>query len=331
MACSKPMSNGWRIITTLPVMIYQSEINSLRNSIILFAIILFIVSIMCAWGLSLGISRPIRLLSSTMVRFGEGDFSARCPEGAKDETGKLSTTFNQMADNINTLVKKVYDEQQMKRNAELKSLQMQINPHFLYNTLETINWMARIHGAHDIGIMAKSLGDLMRASIDMKDCVLLKDEILNLNNYLKIQKYRYEDKLEVVVDIAPDTEKLYVPKLIIQPLVENAIYHGIEPALDKGTIEVRSILENDNLLISVIDNGVGMTLDTIKHILDIDNMVDNSSLNSSIGLYNVIKRVKTLYGDYYGIEIQSEFGGGTKVTLRLPALSKYVKGETEHE
>ncbi len=320
-ACSEPMRNGWRIITTVPVLIYQKEVFWLRNSIFIFALVLLVVSILCAWGLSQSISRPIRLLSSVMVRFGEGNFSVRSPQSGKDETGRLSETFNQMADNINTLVQKVLYEQQMKRDAEVKSLQMQINPHFLYNTLESINWMARTGRTEDVCIMVTSLGDLMRATINSKDYVLLKDEITSLNNYLQIQKYRYNDKLETFIAIAPGTENLYVPKLIIQPLVENAIYHGIEPSLEKGTIEIKSILDDGNLIITVADNGVGMTPDHIQSVIDIDSNGKSSS-SYSIGIKNVIKRIKALYGTEYGIEIQSELSDRTTVSIVLPVRSE---------
>jgi two-component system sensor histidine kinase YesM len=314
------MKNGWRIVSSAPILIYQQEINGLRNSTLLFSIALLIVSVLCAFGLSISVAQPIRRLSSAIARFGDGDFSIRCPEITDDETGKLSATFNQMADKINLLVQKVFDEQQMKREAELKSLLMQIQPHFLYNTLETINWMARTHGTNDIGIIAKSLGDLMRASINGKDHILLKDEVINLTNYLKIQKYRYGDKFRAKVEIEPATENLYIPKLIIQPLLENAIYHGIEPAFINGSIEVRSFSENEYLLVTVTDNGIGMTNEIIESVLDINNGID-LSVTGTIGLKNVIKRIKTLFGNNYGVEIQSELGEGTKITLRLPAIA----------
>jgi two-component system sensor histidine kinase YesM len=259
-----------------------------------------------------------------MVQFGKGDFTVRCPEGAKDEAGRLSETFNQMAENINILVQKVYEEHLMKREAELKSLQMQINPHFLYNTLETINWMARVHGTEDIGIMVKSLGDLMRATINDKDYVMLADEINSLNNYLKIQKYRYGNKFEAGFEIDPNTKKLYVPKLILQPLVENAIYHGIEPSIEKGVIQIKTMLDNKELIITVYDSGIGMTHDTISRVLDINSKEDNFT-SHSIGLQNVIRRIKTLFGDDYGLEIHSELGEWTRIIVRLPVMFEVPK------
>ncbi len=323
-AISEPMRNGWRIMSIVPVSEYQNEIISLRNSIVVFSFILLGAAVLCAWGLSVSISNPIRKLSSIMEQFGKGDFSARCPKESDDEIGRLSGTFNQMADNINELVQKVYDEQLMKQEAELKSLQMQINPHFLYNTLETINWMARSNGNEEIGIMAKSLGDLMRATINGRDYVLLKDEAVSLHNYLQIQKYRYGEKLEAFIELDIETEDLYVPKLIIQPLVENAIYHGIEPAFDNGRIDIKSIIQNDALIITVRDSGVGMTQETIDEILNIAGR-DHQTIPHSIGLQNVIKRIKKLFGDEYGITIESEFGEGTVITLHLPVLTAIEK------
>ncbi|MFT4006286.1 MAG: sensor histidine kinase [Lacrimispora sp.] len=319
-ALSEPMKNGWRIMTVVPVSVYQSEIIGLRNSIVLFALLLLLLSVLCAWGLSVSISKPIRKLSMIMSRFGEGNFSVRCPVGAQNEIGKLSGTFNQMADNINELVQKVYDEQLMKQEAELKSLQMQINPHFLYNTLETINWMARSRGNEEIGIMAKSLGDLMRSTINGKDYVLLEDEAASLQNYLQIQKYRYGNKLEAFIGLGSGTEKLYVPKLIIQPLVENAIYHGIEPAFDCGTLHVTSLINGGKLEIKVSDTGVGMTQETIEDILHISGQ-ERRTEPHSIGLQNVIKRIKTLFGNDYGVTIESELGEGTVITVSLPVLT----------
>jgi len=325
-ACSEPMRNRWRVITTVPVLIYQREIYWLRDSIFLFTAILILVSVACAWGLSLSLSRPIRLLSSAMVRFGAGDLSARAPRGGEDEVGRLSQTFNQMGDNIKVLVGKVLEEQRLKRDAELRSLQMQINPHFLYNTLESINWMARMGKADDVCVMVTSLGDLMRASINSRDYVSLREEIASLRNYLQIQKYRYGEKLEYRIDVAAGTEELSVPKLIIQPLVENAIYHGIEPSIGKGLVAIKSFLRGGDLVVAVEDNGVGMSPESIADILAVEEGGGGASAPRPIGMRNVIRRIKTLYGEPYGLEIQSEQYDSTTVTMLLPARPRPREG-----
>ena len=180
----------------------------------------------------------------------------------------------------------------------------------------------------DVCIMVTSLGDLMRATINSKDYVLLRDEIASLNNYLQIQKYRYGEKFEYSIFIASDTEELYVPKLIIQPLVENAIYHGIEPSIDKGKIEIKSIRKGDDLVITVVDNGVGMVPDFIQDVLDVDRDGDESS-SRSIGIKNVIKRIKTLYGENYGLKIQSELYENTTVSIVLPTRSEASKSQND--
>jgi len=318
-AMSEPMHNGWRIVTTVPVSVYQAEVLNLRSVIIALSFLLLLAAALSAIGLSNTISNPIRKLSKTMISLGKGNLSVRCDVQSVDEIGKLSATFNQMADNIEELIQKVYDEQIMKRDAELRSLQMQINPHFLYNTLETINWMARYAGNEEIGIMAKSLGDLMRATINSRSYVLLKEEMDSLKNYLKIQEYRYSDKFNVQFEIDEKSEKYYVPKLIIQPIVENAIYHGIEPSFENGTIIIKSIVDENKLIISVSDDGVGIPFEMITALLDVTKE-QKTEEPYSIGIQNVIKRIKTLFGNHYGIRIKSELGEGTVIYIDLPII-----------
>ena len=322
MACSAQMKNGWRVVLTIPIRVYQMEILNLRNDIITMALIVLIMSSMCALWISSTISSPIRRLSDKMAAFGEGDFTVRYPTASKDEIGKLASSFNLMAENINALIQKVYDEQLMKRDAQLKSLQMQINPHFLYNTLETINWMARAHGTEDVAVMAKSLGDLMRFTISKKDFVTLGEEIRSLNNYFQIQKFRYGDKFDATLSIDDNTRHLYIPKLIIQPLVENAIYHGLEPAYGGGVIRVKSRIRDNVLLIDVSDNGVGIPQESVEKLLNPAGELDYDD-NQSIGIQNVIKRVQTMFGNGYGLVIQSEIGEGTTITIKLPVTDIY--------
>ena len=326
-AASETMKNGWRIVSCVPVSIYNREINLLRNLIIITTILILAVAIIFAWGISLTIARPIRNLTNIVEAYGKSDLSLRFPVTSSDEIGELATAFNIMAQNIDELVVKVYEERLMKQDAELKSLRMQINPHFLYNTLETINWMARMKGIDDIGIVAKSLGDLMRSTINDRDYVPLIEEIASLNNYILIQKYRYEGRFDIVMDIAPKTENLYVPKMIIQPLIENALYHGIEPSFEKGTITVRTILLDSKLIIEVTDNGIGISPEKIEKMNHTAN--DNNYFSDSIGLRNVMKRIKTLFGDSnanniqdYSVDIRSELGKGTSVTIIMPTIQK---------
>lgn len=325
LAMSEPMTNGWRVVSVVPVAVYSQEIQDLRLLIFAIGLSVFLLSVLFAWQIARGVSKPMRTLTDAMSSFGEGNLGVRCAQDARDEVGLCATAFNRMAENINQLVGKVYQEQLMKRDAELKSLRMQINPHFLYNTLETINWMARSGGNDDVGVMAKSLGDLMRSTINGKDSVRLSEEIASLHNYVKIQNYRYGDKFTFVTDIAPDTLELYVPKLILQPLVENAICHGIEPAFGNGTVKVTARRADGVLELAVSDDGVGMDEATIERLT---RGADGD--DGSIGLRNVIKRIGTLYGEPHGLTISSELGEGTTITIRLPEIHKSEE-DGQHE
>ena len=316
-AMSKEMDNGWRTVLAVPVSDYLKEIHYLRTTVALLTFAALFAAVMIAQWMAKSISRPILKLTKTMKQFGDGDLSVRCHPKAKDEIGQCMVAFSDMADHINHLINQVYEEELMKQQAELKSLQMQINPHFLYNTLETINWMARSRGNEDVGMVVKSLGDLMRATIGGKDLVTLAEEKVNLQNYLSIQQCRYADKFESEILIPEELEKCLIPKLIIQPLVENAIYHGIAPSYGQGKLSIRARREDGDLVLEVHDDGVGMTEEAIAEVLDISDS-RLAEHPHSIGICNVIKRIKKLYGDAYGITIESEIGEGTIITMRIP-------------
>lgn len=317
-ASSAPLSNGWSIVTGVPVDRYQREIIKLRRTIVISCAFLIPLYVIVAWLVAYGVTRPIIILAGTISRFGKGDLAVRCPELPGDESRMLGKAFNDMADDINDLVEKVYAEQGMKRDAELRSLRMQINPHFLYNTLDTINWLARSQGAESIGELVKALGDLLRSTIDGKDSVTLNDEIQSLRNYVRIQKYRYGDRLTINFDIDSATSELLVPKLILQPLIENSIYHGIEQAYGNGEIRVSSSLDSGTLILRIEDNGVGMTEDQLR-VLNQGTISDDTDKNDSIGVNNVRRRIHTLFGENCGLAIDSELGEGTIVTVRIPA------------
>lgn len=319
-AISEEMGNGWRIVAAIPVSDYQREISNLRNITFFVTILLFFLTVFCAWSISGSISKPIHDLTLAMTRFGDGELNVRCKASTNDEVGICAETFSRMAENIGQLIQKVYDEQLMKREAELKTLRMQINPHFLYNTLDTINWMARANGSKDICVMVKSLGDLMRATINGGDFVSIREEIKNLKNYLTIQEYRYKGKFQTFFEIAPNTEDIFIPKMILQPLVENALYHGIEPLFEPGYIRISSSINGRNLQIDVCDNGAGMSEETVQQLMQGAENV--STERESIGIQNVVKRIKKLYGDEYGLMITSDYGEGTTIHIEIPAAHK---------
>lgn len=318
---SDPLSNGWCLVSITPSSYYQNEIIDLRNTILMTALVICCIGIALSLLLAKNLSGPLIVLSDALATFGKGDFSVSCNIDSNDEVGKLSRNFNRMVTDINQLIETVFKERILKQEAELKSLQMQINPHFLYNTLETINWTAREKGVREIGEMAKSLGDLMRGTISGKDFILLSQEEEALKNYLKIQKFRFEEKLNFIIDIPTEFHKYMIPKFIIQPLLENAIVHGIEPKLDPGTVEVHVCGQDGDLMIWVIDDGVGVDRESIQRILSEEEDVEIEG-HTLIGINNVNRRIQIYYGKEYGLQIKNNQGKGTRVFLRLKAMEQ---------
>lgn len=308
---------SWRLLCYIPTMEYDKDILWLRYWIWLIILIACLLSVAVSIAISNGISRPVRDLSRKMLQIGDGDFSVTSSYASKDEIGVLSLHFNKMVEQVKQLIRKVYQEELLKQKAELKSLRMQINPHFLYNSLESINWMARIRGVPEIGKMVKALGDLMRASISGEDFVAVEEEIRNIDNYLTIQKFRYGEKVSVGFEIDPGILQFNIPKLILQPIVENAIVHGIEKKVGNGGIIITGKDLAERIQLQVKDDGVGMEEETAAKILT-DNDQFQPEGHTRIGLKNVDRRIRMYYGEENPITITSKPGEGTTVTICIP-------------
>ncbi len=223
-----------------------------------------------------------------------------------------------MIENTNELIQTIYQKELLKQQAELKFLQFQINPHFLYNTLETINWISRIHGVPEAGEIAKALGDLMREGLREADFVPLENEIRNVKNYLLIQQYRYGDKIKVSINIDPSLLQVKTPKFILQPIIENAITHGVDPKIEGGTISVFGVTDGTDTILTVEDDGVGIPADKLRNLLNENIRKADQGKHTHIGLLNVHKRLQLYFGSSYGLTINSEEGAGTVVIIRLP-------------
>ena len=315
---SGAISNGWYMVLAIPRDYYMRDISKLKNVIIPITLTTAFLTALLSILVSRGITSPIRFLSGAMENFGQGNFDINCQVDSEDEIGRLSHTFNQMVMDMNSLVNTVYEQKVMKQEAQMKSLQMQINPHFLYNTLDTINWMARIRHVDEIGDMVAALSNMMRYSLEKKSFVRLGEEVKSLKDYIAIQNYRYRDKMVAEIEIDESLMSLYIPRLLIQPILENAIVHGIEEKLDKGHILVAARREDEDLYIQIMDDGVGMTEETMSHILREDYSIKKSG-HTSIGVVNVNRRIQMIYGKDYGLLVQSVLGAGTKITIHIPA------------
>ena len=221
------MPNGWMLVTTVAVGEIQKDIRYFAlfsGGIALLAIVVAVVAIIL---MIRHITFPLGQLSKSMTAVGQGDFSGRVHIAGNDEIGSLGRTYNDMAKNIETLIEKVYKMEISQKQAEIEFLKMQINPHFLYNTLDTISWMARSGGNNDISDMAVTLADLLRATIKQDSFITIDEELKSVRNYLFIQEYRFGDKVEASYQIDNLTRDYIIPNFILQPLVENAIIHGL--------------------------------------------------------------------------------------------------------
>ncbi|WP_333647648.1 cache domain-containing sensor histidine kinase [Lacrimispora sp.] len=313
---------GWRSYSVIPLEGLFPQARALNSSIWLVVLGSAFGSAVVIVLLVYAMARPIKRLSNAMGQVQKGDFAVRVPGNRKDEIGKLAESFNYMLDEINTLIKQVYQEKIAQKNAEIQALQAQINPHFLYNTLDSVNWMLIDREEYDISDIVISLGELMRYSIEDENAfVPLKREVEYVLCYLKIQKNRLEDRLEYSMEAQENLMEEKVPKLILQPIIENAITHGIEPRNQKGSIHICIEDQGEAMVISVEDNGMGMNPDQLKH-LKVEEPDAEKEGHTGIGLRNVDRRIRLHYGEQYGVSIESQYGKGTLVRLHIPKSSR---------
>lgn len=286
----------------------------------LIAFSLFVLAALLAALLSRAISRPLMELREAMKRVEQGSFDNSSFElEGENEIASLGKSFLAMTEKIQSLMEQNVREQREKRKSELRALQSQVNPHFLYNTLDSIIWMAESGRDREVVLMTSSLAKLLRQSIsNEEELVTIGKELDYTRSYLTIQKMRYRDQLEFDIDV--DVEILDQPmvKLVIQPLVENAIYHGIKYLDGPGMIWVTGARMGKQIVLAVRDNGVGMEEEERKHILEKKESAE-SHKNNGVGVWNVHNRLQLYYGEDYGLRYESRRGIGTTVYIRIPA------------
>ena len=307
---------GWTVVGVA----YQDEILSGRSNIIGFyitiGVIFLLLTILFSSAISSAITEPVKRLEGVMEQVRRGRLDVRSDIMASNEIGRLGESFNLMIARISELVSEREHVQEQRRQSELKALQAQINPHFLYNTLDSIIWMAENGNNEEVVEMTAALARLFRSSIsEDRDTVPLPIEIANIQSYLTIQKMRYKEKLNYKIDIPPELDECEAPKLILQPLVENAIYHGIRDREKGGKIMVSASMQGEILVIQISDNGFGMTAAQLAGILK----ASPDSKGSGIGVRNVSERIKLAFGEKYGLTYSSVQGEGTVATITLPA------------
>lgn len=296
-------------------------VGTVRFIIIAFACICMLLLIL-SYYIPLSITRPIRKLSEVTDQVAKGDLSVRFDARSGVEVNRLSDSLNTMIDKINELLAQVTKEQVRLRKAEFELLQMQINPHFLYNTLDTIIWLAEAGKQKEVVDMVGSLSEFFRTSLNQgKDIIPIREELQHVKSYLKIQQVRYQDILEYEIHMLEELEKYLIPKITIQPIVENALYHGIKNKRGLGHILINGRKEKDHFVIQIEDNGIGISEERLAQVRD-KIQYRSPAGNDIYGLYNVNERIHLNFGEKFGISIESDYGEGTVVSILLPYMEE---------
>ncbi len=279
-------------------------------------------SVLAAWGISRSIYIPIKKLHDVTSTITKNDLQALMTSDNVDEITELGLSFNIMIGKIKDLLDSKVKEQEYLKKAELRALQAQINPHFLYNTLDTIIWMAEAKQTVRVIEIVSALSSFFRISLSKgRDWITIGEEIERTRSYLTIQKMRYRDILDYRIEVDDQTLNYTILKLILQPLVENALYHGIKNKRNGGVITVRAIKKNETeIILEVEDDGIGFTPEKLAMVqAELEDDSGDVRLEFGFGIDNVNKRIKLYYGKQYGLSIRSEFRAGTCVSLLIPA------------
>ena len=310
-------TTGWTLVSMVPYKSVMAETMAISGVMILAVVITLIVTLLLLNRILTGVVKPLKKLEKYMVQVNPDNMDQRMEILTDDEIGHLSMKFNQMMDRIRNLKEQVIEEQEDKRKYELQALQAQINPHFLYNTLDSIIWMAETNDSNIVA-MTEALAKLFRISLNKgNEEISLERELEHVKNYLIIQSMRYADKFTYEISAEPGVERCRTIKLILQPIVENCIYHGIKKKRGTGKITIRAYRREQNLIIEVSDDGCGMPEEICRKILS-DEIESENISGSGIGVKNVNERIQLRFGKKYGLSYSSEEGVGTTVTYVLP-------------
>lgn len=311
--------SGWKIVGVIPGAEFSGNVRSAYSLLFLCTAICLLLVILVSLRLSANLTRPLSALSALMAKAETGDFAVRFTVRQRDEIGALGSSFNHMLEKIEDLIQELSAEKQIRLEAQLKSLQEQIKPHFLYNTLDTISWMARAQNAMDVVQLVDALTNMFRVGLSSgRDYISLREEKNHVTNYLYIQKVRYQEKLRYSIEIPEAYNDVTVPKLILQPLVENAIYHGIKLKRGGGMIRLTANDAGGTLYLHVWDSGAGVSPQRLDELRQRESRPRPQNEKGGFGLSYIAERIRLCYGPDYGVEIDSREGEFTEVTVRLP-------------
>jgi two-component system sensor histidine kinase YesM len=317
-------NTGWKIIGKVRLQDLMQRAYSIRNITIIVVLVCILSTAILYFFISEKLTLPIVDLKDKMKQAEQGNLTVIAECKNKDEIADLCSSFNVMLENIKQLIEKNKKEQEALKKSELKLMQAQINPHFLYNTLDTIVWLSEAKESASVIEISKALSGFFRATLSSgREWITLEEEIDHIRNYLIIQKMRYMDILDYRIDILDeDILNCKILKLILQPVIENALYHGVKNKNSYGLIIIKvSKASEGNIMLEVIDNGQGMTAKRLEIVME---TINNESLNvtkdGGFGLRNVNQRIKLYYGRQYGLDIKSKYTEGTHVSMIIPEV-----------
>ena len=313
-----PFTN-WLYTNILPYEDVFKQVIQMRRIVILIFGALFLITMLISLWMAGNLTKPMQKLINQMKLVESGEFEETMAQSLElergDEIGTLQRKFLKMVKRIKNLIQENYTKQLLVKEAQLRALQAQINPHFLYNALESINWRAKINQQTEISQMIESLGNLLRnAMSDQQHLVTVKEELKLIQDYINIQEVRFGSRLDFKIELDRRWEQLLIPKLILQPLVENAINHGLEQMIEPCTIRITATESGAFLFLKVEDNGPGIPPDLLRKL----QMQETKPDNLGIGLKNIDERLKLVYGKEYGLTLTSQVGAGTRVMVKIP-------------
>jgi two-component system sensor histidine kinase YesM len=318
--------NNWKLVITLPVRELESSVWNTMVPVVIIGIISFIVITLISSVILANLSNPLKKVLVSIKEIRGGNLSKRLTVGGCMEVNELCTEFNYMLDTISDLVEKLVNEQKAMRKSELKALRAQINPHLLYNTLDSIKWLIYSGNSEKASQLIAALSTFFRIGLSGgSEEITIKDEVEHVRQYLFIQKLRYNNSISYIIDLEPEVEFFKTPKLILQPIVENAIFHGLRSKEGSGFIKVIIQKKDENtILFEITDNGKGMSPDELANLnIKINSpLMDSTAGSHGYAISNVNQRIKLCYGNQYGATYISKYNIGTKVQLTIPIITQ---------
>jgi len=317
---SRPLeTNSWTTFGVIPKKELTRDMGSITMLIALLFTGICLLDLLAALYFTAKLTNPLKKLMLLMKRVETGDFQVKLDLTSRDEIGHLAESFNLMVQRLDDSVRQLFANQQKLRKAQLTALQAQINPHFLYNTLDSVCWLAREDKKGEIVSTVTALTKLLRIGLSKGDEIIsIREEVEHVRNYLIIQKMRYGSILDYSIQVPSELEEFRIVKLVLQPLVENALYHGIKNKSSPGVVDIRAEANNGAIVFRVSDTGIGMTPERVRALTQ--TLADPEGRSEGFGLRNVSDRIRIYFGDGHGLSFHSEPGKGTTVSFSIPLV-----------